>query len=247
MAGEMILILGGTGEARDIAAELLARGYRIVTSIAGVTSEPVLPPGEIRRGGFGGAAGLAEYLRENRVAAVVDATHPFAAQISANAAAACAEAAVPLLRFERPPWQAQDGDRWTTVATAAEAAAALPPGARALVTVGRKEIAAFFARENLSGIARMIEPPPCEVPPHWTVRLERPPFSLGSERRLMREEAISWLVTKNAGGTATEAKLQAARELAVPVILIARPAGPEGAVFASPHELIAGLVRLLSP
>jgi precorrin-6A/cobalt-precorrin-6A reductase len=242
-----ILILGGTGEAREIAAALLDKGFQVTTSIAGVTSEPVLPAGALRRGGFGGAAGLAAYLREEGVSAVVDATHPFAARISANAAAACREAGLPLLRLERPPWQAQPGDRWTTVSTAGEAAAALPSGSRALVTVGRKEIAPFLAREDVSGIARMIEPPDVPVPPGWQLLLERPPFTLQSERRLMAEHDISMLVTKNAGGTATEAKLEAARELSIPVILIARPAKTSGGFFASVHELTADLERLLSP
>lgn len=247
MPGKHILILGGTGEAREIAAVLIARGFRVTTSLAGVTAAPVLPDGGLRRGGFGGAEGLAAHLRDNGIAALVDATHPFAAQISANAAAACDKSGVPLFRFERPPWQVQPGDRWTTVATAREAAAALPDGARALVTVGRKDIAPFLSREKVSGILRMIEPPPGEVPPHWAIRLERPPFTLDSERRLMREHAITWLVTKNAGGAATDAKLEAARELAIPVIMVARPASQGGAVFASVHELTADLQRLLSP
>lgn len=247
MRGKHILILGGTGEAREIAAALLDKGFQVTTSIAGVTTEPVLPAGALRRGGFGGAAGLASYLREEGIAAVVDATHPFAARISANAAAACQEAGLPLLRLERPPWQAQPGDRWTTVATAGEAAAALPSGARALVTVGRKEIAPFLQREDVSGIARMIEPPDVPVPPGWTVLLERPPFTLQAERRLMAQHGITTLVTKNAGGAATQAKLEAAREGAIPVILIARPLKQAGGFFTSVHELTADLERLLSP
>jgi precorrin-6A/cobalt-precorrin-6A reductase len=247
MPGKRILILGGTGEAREIAAILLDKGFDVISSLAGVTAEPVLPAGALRRGGFGGAAGLASYLREEGIAAVVDATHPFAARMSGNAAIACQEAGLPLLRFERPPWQPQPGDRWTTVATVGDAAAALPAGARALVTIGRKEIAPFLSREDVSGIVRMIEAPDAAVPPNWTALLERPPFTLQSERRLMADHGITALVTKNAGGVATEAKLEAARELAIPVILVARPAKQAGGCFASVHELTADLERSLSP
>lgn len=247
MPGKRILILGGTRDARALAADLIARGFPVITSLAGVTAEPLLPPGEVRRGGFGGAGGLADYLKAEGIVAVVDAAHPFAARISANADAACRAAGVPLRRLERPAWQPGTGDRWTSVASVEEAAAALPGGARVLLTIGRKEIMPFLAREDISGIARMIEAPGVSIPPRWNVLLDRPPFTPASERQLLREHAIGWLVTKNAGGQDTMAKLEAAREEGIPVIMVARPAKPEASTFVSLHELTADLERLLSP
>jgi precorrin-6A/cobalt-precorrin-6A reductase len=247
MPSERILILGGTRDARELAAALLARGFHVITSLAGVTADPVLPPGEVRRGGFGGAAGLANYLKSEGIAAVADATHPFAALMSANADAACRATGLPLLRLERPAWRAGPGDRWTSVTSAAEAAAVLPAHARVLLTIGRKEIAPFLVRQEVSGIARMIEPPQLEFPPPWTLLLERPPFTIEAERRLISDHAITWLVTKNAGGGTTEAKLVAAREAGIPVVMIERPAKPEVPSLASAHEFSAEIERLLSP
>jgi len=247
MRRERILILGGTGEARELAAVLIADGFSVITSLAGVTEHPVLPPGELRRGGFGGAEGLANYLRSEAVAAVADATHPFAARMSSNADAACRKTGLPLLRLERPAWQAEAGDRWTAADCVAEAAASLPLGSRALLTIGRKEIASFLAREDISGVVRMIEPPASPLPPRWTLLLERPPFSVAEERRLMQEHAITRLVTKNAGGTATHAKLMAARELGIAVTMVQRPRKPAVQTFDTARELSAAAKRLLSP
>jgi precorrin-6A/cobalt-precorrin-6A reductase len=247
MPGERILILGGTQDARALASLLVAEGFSTVTSLAGVTEEPLLPEGDVRRGGFGGAEGLADYLRREDVAAVADATHPFAARISAHADQACRAAGLPLLRLERPAWQPTAADRWITAGSVAEAALLLPEGARVLLTIGRKEIQPFLAREDVSGIARMIEPPAAELPPRWRLLLARPPFTAASELRLMREHAITCLVTKNAGGSATEAKLQAARELGIPVIMVQRPAKPAVQTFLTAGELAAAASRLLSP
>lgn len=247
MPGERILILGGTRDARQIAAALVGEGYRVITSLAGVTENPVLPPGEVRRGGFGGVAGLAAYLEAERIALVVDATHPFAAQMSGQAHEACGLKHVPLFRFERPAWRACEGDRWTEVKTAGEAVGLLPAGARALVTIGRKEIAPFFQRSDISGIARMIEPPLRDAPPGWEILLERPPFTPESEAELMSRNAITHLVTKNAGGGATEAKLGAARQLGIPVVMITRPAKAGASGFASEEALIGAVRRVLSP
>lgn len=247
MRGERVLILGGTRDARQIAAALIADGFPVITSLAGVTENPVLPPGDVRRGGFGGVAGLAAYLGTERIALVVDATHPFAAQMSAQAHEACALKQVPLFRFERPAWMPAEGDRWAEVKNVAEAVRILPEGARALVTIGRKEIAPFFARAGISGIARMIEPPPGDAPARWAILLERPPFMPESEMALMTRHAITHLVTKNAGGGATEAKLVAARQLHIPVVMIARPVKPQAAGFAGEAALVAAIRRVLSP
>lgn len=247
MRAERILILGGTREARELAAILTEEGFSVITSLAGVTGNPVLPVGETRRGGFGGATGLLRYLQSERIAAVVDATHPFAAQISAHAHEACGAARLPLIRLERPAWQPVEGDRWTRVFSAAEAAGVLASGARVLLTIGRKEVAPFLLRGDITGIARMIEPPSLALPPGWALLLQRPPFTVAAERQLIRDQAISWLVTKNAGGAETEAKLIAARELGLPVIMMERPAKPEVQAFATPKGLAGELNRLLFP
>ena len=247
MPRDRILILGGTRDARDIAAELVAAGRNVVTSLAGVTEQPMLPPGDIRTGGFGGVAGLKSYLDSKKIALVIDATHPFAAQMSTQAFEACRDSGVLLLRFERKPWAAGAGDHWTSVASAAEAAATLPSGARVLLTTGRKDLEAFFARPDLSGIARMIEEPAATPPANWVILRDRPPYTVEAEARLMGENGITHLVTKNAGGSLTEAKLQAARERGIPVIMIARPTKPEVPSFAAIGNLMVVVEGVLSP
>ena len=240
-----ILILGGTGQAREL-AELIAGlpGLVPVTSLAGRTRDPILPQGEIRSGGFGGVAGLAAYLSENDIALVADATHPFAATMSAHAAEACAQEGVPYLRLERPGWDPQDGDDWREAHDVASAAAMIEAGARALVAVGRQEIAPFLARNDISVFARMIEPPQQPIPGHAEIMLARPPFSLEEELALMREKNISVLIAKNSGG-AGYAKLVAARMLSLPVILVARPQKPHAPLAASAEEMRALILASL--
>lgn len=247
MRNRRILVLAGTREARDLAEALLEHGYDAVSSLAGVTRNPILPAGKVRLGGFGGVAGLVAFLKAEGFAAVVDATHPFAAQMSAQAHAACKESGVQLLRFERPAWKAIEGDDWTRVSSVAAAAAALPSGARAMVTIGRKEIAAFTSLTDVSGVARMIEAPALPLPDGWTVLLERPPFSVASEVCLFRDNCITHLVTKNAGGSATEAKLIAARHLRLPVVMVERPVKPDVPFFTDKRLLIQALQRVHSP
>jgi precorrin-6A/cobalt-precorrin-6A reductase len=240
MPNERILILGGTGFARETANALVACGAQVVTSFAGVTTSPHLPQGEIRKGGFGGVEGLTAYLGQHKFDCVIDATHPFAAQMSDHAATACSKAGVMLVRLEAPPWQKQPQDDWRMVQTIAEAAAALPSSARAAVTVGRKEIGAFFSRADISGIARMIEPPEQAVPARWELLLERPPFALEAEIDLLRANGIQFLVSKNAGG-ARAAKLDAAAALGLPVVMVARPAKPTAETNSSVAELLGRL------
>jgi precorrin-6A/cobalt-precorrin-6A reductase len=247
MPRDRVLILGGTRDAREIADALVAAGYNAITSLAGVTDQPLLPAGEVRIGGFGGAKGLESYLESDCVRLVIDATHPFAARMSGQAFEACRNRGVPLLRFERAPWIATDGDDWTLVPSAPAAARALPPGARVLLTTGRKDLAPFFARGDISGVARMIEAPPADPPAHWRVLRARPPFTVAAEAALMAENAITHLVTKNAGGSATEAKLQAARERSIPVVMIARPDKPEVPRVTALSNLIAVVEGVLSP
>jgi precorrin-6A/cobalt-precorrin-6A reductase len=224
-----VLLLGGTGEARELAGVLAGAGVEVVSSLAGRTSDARVPVGEVRVGGFGGANGLAGWLREHPVDAVIDATHPFAAMITANAFSATREVGVPLLVLRRPGWAAEPGDDWHWVDTASAAAELLPGlGTRVFLTVGRQGLDAF-ARTGVWTLARCVDPP--EPRPAWcTLILARGPFTVADEEVILRDHGIDVLVTKDSGGPATAAKLTAARGLAIPVILIRRPplpAGPE--------------------
>jgi len=222
-----VLVLGGTQDARELAGALVTdASLRVVSSLAGRTNTPLLPPGEVRVGGFGGADGLLTYLQTQGIAAVIDATHPFAARMSGNAVAACAAAHVPLVVLERPPWQARPDDRFIDVpdaTTAAEVAAAT--GRRIFVTVGRQELAPFARVANRFVLVRCIDAPdPMTLPPHGELVLARGPFAYADELALMRTHTIDCIVAKNSGGTATYAKIDAARTLGIPVVMIARPA-----------------------
>ncbi|GGQ80460.1 precorrin-6A reductase [Streptomyces griseorubens] len=225
-----VLILGGTAEARRLAAALAARpGIRVTTSLAGRVSRPGALDGEVRVGGFGGPGGLASWLREERVDAVVDATHPFAATITGNAAAATAAARVPLLVLRRPGWQPGPGDRWHPVPSLEAAAAALPAlGPRVFLTTGRLGLAAFAGLTEHRFLVRSVEPPEPPLPPHTHVLLARGPFTVADETALLRAHRVDVLVTKDSGGAATSAKLAAARDLGLPVVVVRRPPLPEG-------------------
>jgi precorrin-6A/cobalt-precorrin-6A reductase len=222
-----VLLLGGTGEARELAALLVACGCEVVSSLAGRTVDARLPVGEVRSGGFGGAAGLARWLRENPVGAVVDATHPFAATMTSHAVTAARQVGVPLLVLRRPGWTAESGDAWHWVDSAAEAAGLLPSlGSRAFLTIGRQGLQGF-ATTGLWTLARCVDTP--EPRPSWcALILARGPYDVDGELRLMREYRIDVLVTKDSGGPATSAKLEAARRLRVPVVVIRRPPLPAG-------------------
>ena len=242
-----MLILGGTAEARALANRLTAAGrYKVITSLAGLTRTPIKPEGTLRTGGFGGVAGLRDFLTSESIALIADATHPFAARISAHAATASADANIPCIRLDRPAWVAEPGDDWRSVTGVAEAAAAIPSGSTALVTIGSQDIAAFLARDDIRLIARMIEPPDRPVGKHAEILLARPPFTLPEELALMRGRQIDVLVTKNSGGAATEAKLIAARELGLPVIMIARPAKPPVPSATSVDGMIALIADALA-
>jgi precorrin-6A/cobalt-precorrin-6A reductase len=241
MPNKRILVLGGTSDANVLAKELVKAGFDVVTSFAGVTENPVLPEGEIRVGGFGGEDGLFDYLKTEGFAALADATHPFAAQISRHGFNAAERAEIPYLRLERAAWTPLPADNWISVADTGAAVAALPNAARVLLTIGRKEIGTFFARDNLSGVARMIEKPPFELPPNWTLVLARPPFSVEAERELLAFHKTTHLVTKNAGGKLTVAKLMAARAQRIPVVMIERLQKPPAPTFGSAPALVAAL------
>ena len=225
-----LLILGGTAEAAALAAALAGR-LKVTTSLAGRTEHPAPLAGAIRIGGFGGAAGLAAWIAANAVDRVVDATHPFAATISAHAATACAECRVPLLRLERAAWPREPGDRWIEVDDMASAAMALDHlGGRAFLTIGVQELAAFAGLDTVWKLIRLITPPRTglDLGPHQ-ILLGRGPFTLNEERQVLRRHGITVLVTKASGGAATGAKLVAAREAGLPVIMIRRPEKPAGA------------------
>ena len=219
-----ILILGGTGEARALAEALVEAGHDVATALAGRTSEPILPSGKLRIGGFGGAEGLANFLRREKIERLVDATHPYADTISRSAWVAAGACSVPLVRYSRPPWVQQPGARWIEVATIAEAAAALPQGAHALITTGHAGLEYLLAREDCRLVVRLIEPPSMTLPPHAKMVLSRPPYSLEDEMALLRGEGITHLLTKNSGGAQTTAKLEAARRLDIAIVMVARPA-----------------------
>ncbi|ALL77338.1 cobalt-precorrin-6X reductase [Pseudonocardia sp. EC080610-09] len=228
-----VLVLGGTTEGRAAAADLSTRdGVRVVSSLAGAVRSPRLPDGEVRVGGFGGAGGLARHLRVEGVDAVLDATHPFAAGMTANAASACATAGVPLVVLRRPGWTPGPGDRWHRVASVADAAAALPgllpgPDGRVLLTTGRGGLASFAPVAARFWI-RAVDPPGPPLPAAHTLLLDRGPFDLDAERALFDDVCPHVLVTKDSGGAATAPKLTAARERGVPVVVVDRPALPAG-------------------
>ncbi|MCX5054433.1 cobalt-precorrin-6A reductase [Streptomyces sp. NBC_00474] len=225
-----VLILGGTAEARELAAVLAARpGVRVTTSLAGRVTRPGALAGDVRVGGFGGAAGLADWLREQHVDALVDATHPFAETITANGARAAAASGVSSVVLRRPGWRPGPEDRWHLVTSLSAAADALPRfGSRAFLTTGRLGLSAFTHLADMHFVVRSVEPPEPPVPPHTEVLLARGPFTVADETTLLREYLIDVLVTKDSGGEATAAKLTAARQLGLPVVVVRRPPLPRG-------------------
>jgi len=240
-----VLILGGTGEARSLAAALVdTPGRSIVSSLAGRVSNPALPVGDVRIGGFGGVEGLVDFLRSEPIDAVVDATHPFAATISVHAVEAAAETGHPLLVLRRPGWIEQDGDTWLRVpdiATAATAVAEMPAGC-VFVTTGRRDLAAFADDSRRTYLVRTVDPPIGPTPTRMILLLDRGPFTVEGEMALLGEHDVRALVTKDSGGEMTSAKLAAARSRAIPVVMVDRPpasAGPPTA--ATVPEAIAWL------
>jgi precorrin-6A/cobalt-precorrin-6A reductase len=221
-----VLILGGTTEASEL-AHRLANDVRFETtlSLAGRTSNPRPQPVQTRRGGFGGISGLAAWLEREAIEAVIDATHPYADQISAHAAAACGQLSVRLATILRPAWQPQPGDRWLDVASAEAAADALGPTPQnVFLSIGRLELGAFASSPHHHYVARTIEPPDdIALPPDLRLIFERGPFDAQAEGALLTQEKIDVLVSKNSGGAATYTKIEAARRLGIPVVMISRP------------------------
>lgn len=216
---------------------------RATISLAGRTSAPAPQAGAVRTGGFGGAGGLADYLFAGGFGALVDATHPFAAGISRNAAEAARRAGLPLLRLSRPAWRPVEGDRWAEVGGMEAAPAALGPAPRRVfLAIGRQEIGVFRAAPRHSYLVRSIEPPAPDALPGAEILLARGPFNEADERRLLEERAIEVIVAKNSGGEATYAKIAAARALGLPVVMVLRPDGRAG--VATVEEIIARLDHL---
>ena len=222
-----VLILGGTGEARRLATALVDDGVEVLSSLAGRVAEPLLPPGEVRVGGFGGAAGLAAWLRADPVMAVVDATHPFAATMTASAAEAAGVTGTPLLRLQRPGWRPQPGDDWRWVDSLEAAADAVTGFGSVFLTTGRKSLDAF-AGLPARCLVRSVDAPSPPLPVRTTVVLARGPFTVDEELALLREHRVDVVVTKDSGGGMTAAKLAAARELGLPVVIVRRPPLPAG-------------------
>ncbi len=221
-----LLILGGTSEAAALAHALTGLA-EITSSLAGRAGIPHLP-GQVRVGGFGGAQGLEGYLRAESMDAVIDATHPFAARISAHAETACRVIGLPRLVLRRPEWIKQPGDHWIEAANTVEAASLLPHlGKRAFLTVGAGEVAAFAAVSDVWFLVRLLKDGSLPLTDYATIT-GRPPFSTEAEQAVMRDHAIDILVTKASGGSATYAKIAAARALGLPVLMIRRPVPPPG-------------------
>jgi precorrin-6A/cobalt-precorrin-6A reductase len=249
MLSMRVLILGGTTEASEL-TRLLAANPRFdaTVSLAGRTTNPKAQPVRTRIGGFGGADGLAAWLEQDATQAVIDATHPYADQISANAVAACARLAIPLASIVRPAWEPQPSDNWLAVASAEAAADALgPKPRRVFLTLGRLELGAFASAPHHHYIARTIDPPgDIALPPDIRLFYDRGPFNRESETALLAREKIEMLVSKNSGGAATYAKIEAARHLGIPVVMIARPNKPRGHGLESAEAAVLWLEHQLA-
>lgn len=242
-----LLLLAGTAEARALAAQLaVIPGLEAVASLAGAVSNPRPLALPTRVGGFGGAGGLERHLRAERVDAVVDATHPFAAQITSNARAACAAADAAYLRLARRPWAPLAGAAWLQTESASAAMAGLPPGARPFLALGQSGVSAAALRPDLRCALRMIEPPAAPAPEGATVITTCPPYPLEEEVALFQRLAITHLLAKNAGGAPGRAKLEAARQVGAACVLIAPPPEPPGAVYSADDALAWIAARLKS-
>lgn len=235
-----LLILAGTIEATALARAVAERGIAATMSYAGRVAQPLRQPLPQRVGGFGGVAGLADHLRTQGITHVVDATHPFAAQMSRNAVEACATAGVPLIALTRPPWMAQSGDRWIRVPDIAGAVEALDrPPARVMLAIGRMHLDAFSVHPQHVYLLRLIDPPTVPPPfPHAEVVVDRGPFDTATDLALMRHHGIEMVVSKNAGGTGAQAKIAAAHSLGLPVVMIDRPTLPPRSEVHDPAAVL---------
>lgn len=238
-----ILLLGGTSQASALARLLAQRGVAATLSYAGRTDTPLAQPIAMRIGGFGGIEGLVAYLRAERITHLVDATHPFAATMSAHAVEAARRASVAHVALTRPAWRAQPGDRWTHVPDMAGAVAALAgPPRRVMLALGRMHVETFAAQPQHHYLLRFVDAPatPPGLPRHSLI-VDRGPFSVEDDLRLMQVHGIDLVVSKNAGGTGAEAKIIAARQLGVPVVMIDRPTMPARTEMHAPQAVLRWL------
>jgi precorrin-6A/cobalt-precorrin-6A reductase len=239
-----VLILGGTTEARELAERLAKRAdLEVVVSLAGRTKSPAPQPVPVRAGGFGGATGLADYLRNERIDALIDATHPYANVISVSASAATRQAGVALIVLRRPPWRGVAGDRWSEAVDVADAVCSLGERPRRVfVTLGRTELAALTTAPQHFYLIRSVDPvePPLPLPRVRYIT-ERGPFSAADDRALMSAHAIDAVIAKNSGGSASYGKIAAARALGIEVIMLRRPVPPDAPAGETVDEVIAWL------
>lgn len=236
------LILGGIADASLLAAEIARAGIDAVYSYGGRTRAPANQPLPTRIGGFGGARGLADFVRREGITHVIDATHPFAAEMSRNAVEACAQTGTPLVALERAPWTRVPGDEWIEVGDVNAAVAALPEApARVFLAIGRQHIAPFAARPQHIYTLRFVDPPDAPLPFAANVIVSRGPFTLDGELEMMRTRGIAWIVARNSGGDGARAKIDAARMLGLPVIMISRPRLPERLRVESVTEVMQWL------
>jgi len=246
-----ILILGGTRNARDLAIRLAGRDAQtspkleVITSLAGRTQEPDRTFGETRVGGFGGIEGLAKYLDEEKFDLLVDSTHPFATQISQHALQASNLAQVPLLVLNRPQWQKQSGDNWIDCDSLEEAADKLPTGSVAFLALGHQYLDRFSGRDDVSFIARMVDEPKTAIPlKNHQLVIAKPSHVAAEEFELFKRHAVTHLVCRNSGGRLVYAKIETARDLKLPVLMLKRPPRPEGKSFSSVADLASEIIRL---
>jgi precorrin-6A/cobalt-precorrin-6A reductase len=238
------LILGGTNDANRLADTVKRAGLDAVYSYAGRTQSPVRQSLPMRTGGFGGVIGLTEFIVREGITHVIDATHPFAAGMSRHAVEACAVSKIPLIALERAPWTRVAGDRWIDVENIDAAVEALPEAsARVLLAIGRQHLAPFAARPQHAYTLRFVDPPDGTLPPlpDAIVIVSRGPFTVAGDVDLMRRRNIGWVVARNSGGTGARAKIDAARELDLPVVMIARPELPKRARVESIEEVLTWL------
>lgn len=222
-----ILVLAGSGEAKDIATGLATRGIAAIASLAGATRAPKRLDIPMRIGGFGGADGFRAYVKDAGIRAVIDATHPYASNITHRTAGICSELGLPYLHVLRAPWVAQTGDNWTEIATEEDAAALIPKGSTVFLGTGRQTLEKFAGLEGCRVICRQIDPPTAPFPfEGGEFLIGRPPFPVDREVSIFAQLGIDYIVVKNAGGDASATKLTAARQLGIPVLMIARPANP---------------------
>jgi precorrin-6A/cobalt-precorrin-6A reductase len=242
-----VLILGGTREASALATQLAARAdLTVISSFAGRVRQPLLPAGIVRVGGFGGVDGLISYLVDENIEVVIDATHPFASKISGNAELACNALGVPLIALERPPWEPKEHDCWCAVPDVQTAASMVNHKCnRVFLSIGRQELGAFSNCEDAWFLVRAIDEPNEKLPANSKLILQRGPFHLNDELQMLRSESIGLIVSKNSGGTATYSKIQAARALRIPVVMIDRPRKHKIPTVARPDDVLLRLAEFV--